>query len=206
MLNSFTQAHNTLEAVYCLFETNYSSTKTGNSNKILSMNVNMTSISIDKYIQRWTILFHRNWWKLSSNYLIHQWSMTSLIISHFLKHHALWFSWHHSYFFPHLLLCMFISVSSLGSSSKCTQYVLVFTGTLNLTYLLLLSLIMVSSATSTISKSGQNLSPELQILFPNWKLDTRICHKHPKLSTVTFRGLVFKLETPKWIGSFSSLC
>lgn len=64
MLNSFTQTHNTPEAVYHLFETNYSSTKTGNSNKILSMNVNMTSISIDKYIYRWAILFYRNWWKL----------------------------------------------------------------------------------------------------------------------------------------------
>lgn len=207
MLNSFTQTHNTPEAVYHLFETNYSSTKTGNSNKILSMNVNMTSISIDKYIYRWAILFYRNWWKLlclqitwSTGEVWPCWQSPTFWNTTPLGSHDITLNFSLTYFSA----CSFQFLLWIHLPNP--PNILLFTGTLKLTYLLLLSLIMASSATSTISKSSQNLSPELQILFPNWKLDTRTCPKHPKLSTVTCRGLVFKLETPKLMGSFSALC
>lgn len=129
---------------------------------------------------------------LSSYHLIHLWGLTYLTIC-FSKHHLSWFPWHHSKLFPHLLLCMLISLSFLGLSTVPWSFELDRSSPLFLVHGFIYFKIYPS-----ISKSSQNLFPELQILFSNWKLDTWMFHKHLKLSAVIFRGLVFKLDTQKF--------
>lgn len=142
-------------------------------------------------IHEWTFCFTKLMdTSLSSYYLVHLWSLTLLTILWFFKHYLLWFPWHRSDLFLQLLL--WISIFSLihwfiFQIHPSPGYVLViFSSPLSLS---------TASATSAISTS----SPDLSLSSRSCSLtDIWMCHKYLKLSIVTFRGLVFKLNTTRF--------